>query len=185
MQPLGEAVDEQIDHLELGQIGLANASYSAHSRCVISLTAVPLNGDRPRSSANSASISRVDSPRASSSSLRAADDLVKPGAKGHRAITDLRRSVFDHALRRLQPARAVAVAIAGARGRATHVILASQCVRGFALRPSSTISRPQGAPARSVNRPFPPWPSINCTTTFFPAILGLHLNPPPSVLKTL
>ena len=99
MQPLGEAVDEQIDHLELGQIGLANASYSAHSRCVISLTAVPLNGDRPRSSANSASISRVDSPRASSSSLRAADDLVKPGAKGHRAITDLRRSVFDHALR--------------------------------------------------------------------------------------
>jgi len=24
MQPLGEVVDEQVDHLELGQIGLAN-----------------------------------------------------------------------------------------------------------------------------------------------------------------
>jgi hypothetical protein len=32
MQPLGDAVDKQVDHFELGQIGLANASYSAHSR---------------------------------------------------------------------------------------------------------------------------------------------------------
>src|SRR6185312_9111190 len=43
---------------------LAHASYSAHSRSVISLTAVRLSRLWPASLANSASMSRVDSPRA-------------------------------------------------------------------------------------------------------------------------
>src|SRR6266545_7961112 len=78
MQPLGEAVDEQIDHRKLGQIAAGNASYSAHSRSVISLTAVRFNSDRPRSSANSASISRVDSPRAYISTASASSSSVRP-----------------------------------------------------------------------------------------------------------
>ena len=43
---------------------VANASYSAHRRSVSSLTAVPGNSDCPSSSANTASIGRVDRPRA-------------------------------------------------------------------------------------------------------------------------
>ena len=43
---------------------VANISYSAHSRSVISLTAVRLSRLRPAASANTASMSRVDSLRA-------------------------------------------------------------------------------------------------------------------------
>jgi hypothetical protein len=45
---------------------------------VISLTAVRLNSDWPRSSANSASISRVDSPRAYISTASASSSSLRP-----------------------------------------------------------------------------------------------------------
>ena len=38
-QPLGDAVDEEIDDVVLGQIAARDPSYSVHSRSVISLTA--------------------------------------------------------------------------------------------------------------------------------------------------
>src|SRR5437660_11683703 len=78
MQALGDPVDEQVDDVELGQVALANASYSAHSRSVISLTAVWLNRLRPSVSANSTSMSRVDSPRAYISTARVCSASVRP-----------------------------------------------------------------------------------------------------------
>src|SRR6516165_8924759 len=56
---------------------LANASYSAHSRSVISLTAVRLSRPRPSRSTNSASMSRVDSPRAYISTASASGSSVR------------------------------------------------------------------------------------------------------------
>src|SRR5262245_6954742 len=72
MQPLGDSVDKQ------DRSRLANASYSAHSRSVTSLTAVRESKERPSSSANSASMSRVDSPRAYISTASASNSSVRP-----------------------------------------------------------------------------------------------------------
>jgi hypothetical protein len=77
MQPLGKPVDEQIGHLELRQIAAGKRLVFCPQRSVISLTAVRLNSDRPRSSANSASISRVDSPRAYISTANASSSSRK------------------------------------------------------------------------------------------------------------
>ena len=46
-EPLGDAVDEQVDDRVLGKIALEKASYSAHSRSVISLTAARDRSLRP------------------------------------------------------------------------------------------------------------------------------------------
>jgi hypothetical protein len=54
------------------------ASYSAHSRSVISLTAARLTKRRPASSVNASSMSRVDSPRANSSMARSSRVSVRP-----------------------------------------------------------------------------------------------------------
>src|SRR5215470_2453733 len=52
-----------------------------------------------------------------------ADDLPQPRTERHRAIGDLRGGVFHHPLPRLQPTRAMAIAIAGARRCAAPVIV--------------------------------------------------------------
>jgi hypothetical protein len=59
-QPLGEALDEA----NSDRSRLANPQYSAHSRSTIARSPVRLNRGWPRASANSAVISRVESPRA-------------------------------------------------------------------------------------------------------------------------
>jgi hypothetical protein len=56
----------------------ANSSYSAHSRSRIGLAAERLSSDVPASSANSASMSRVDSPRASIATANSSSALVRP-----------------------------------------------------------------------------------------------------------
>jgi hypothetical protein len=141
MQPLGDAVDKQVDHLELGQIAAGKRLVFrpqslrdlAHRRAAQQRLAALVGKQR-------FDIARGQSARIHLNRQRlqflapAADDLAQPGGKRHRAVRDLRRSVFDHALRCLQPTRAVAIAIAGARSSATHVILPSQRVRGFALQ---------------------------------------------------
>jgi hypothetical protein len=57
---------------------VAKASYSAHSRSVISLTAVRLSSERPCSSANTASTSRVERPRAYISTASASSSSLRP-----------------------------------------------------------------------------------------------------------
>jgi hypothetical protein len=56
----------------------ANSSYSAHSRSLSVLTAERLSSDVPASSANSASMSRVESPRASIATANSSSAAVRP-----------------------------------------------------------------------------------------------------------
>jgi hypothetical protein len=56
----------------------ANSSYSARSRSRIVLTAERLSSDVPVPSANSASMSRVESPRASIATANSSSALVRP-----------------------------------------------------------------------------------------------------------
>jgi len=78
MQPLGNPVDKQVVTSNSVRSRLANASYSAHSRSVISLTALRLSRLRPSVSVNTASMSRVESPRAYISTARLSSSSVRP-----------------------------------------------------------------------------------------------------------
>jgi hypothetical protein len=62
-QPLGDAVDEQIDDGVAREIAFAEVLDSAHSRSVISLTAARDKSRLPVSSVNASSMSHVDRPR--------------------------------------------------------------------------------------------------------------------------
>src|SRR6516162_2478687 len=113
---------------------LANAS-------VISLTAVRLSQLRPSLSANSASTSRVDSPRAYISTSRA---LQLIGAAPHHLsdaraerllpIRHLRRAVLDGALRAVHATPWIAIAISGAGAGAAGVVIAPHRVPRFAFQ---------------------------------------------------
>jgi hypothetical protein len=94
MQPLGDTLDKQVDHLELEQIAADKRLVFRPQLLRVSLIAVRLNSDWPSSSANSASIWRVDSARAYIHRQRL-QFLAQPGAKRRRAVRDPRRSVFD------------------------------------------------------------------------------------------
>jgi hypothetical protein len=74
MQPLDDAVHEQVDEVEFCQIPVGKRLIFGPEP----LTALRLNSDLPVSSANTASISRVDKPRAYISTASASSSSVRP-----------------------------------------------------------------------------------------------------------
>jgi len=77
MQPLGNAIDKQVDNLEFRQVAPGKTPRIRPTAAVISLTAVRLNRLLPSASANSASM-RVDSPRAYISTASASSSAARP-----------------------------------------------------------------------------------------------------------
>jgi hypothetical protein len=119
---------------------LANVSYFAHRRSVISLTAVRLSSDLPprQRTVPQCHVSKArghTSPRQRLQCLRPTADKP-PEARTERLapVGDLQRAVLDRSLGALHPPRSVPVAIACARPRPTGIVIPSQGILGVALQ---------------------------------------------------
>src|SRR4029450_13612670 len=102
------------------------------------LTAERLSVVAPVASRKAASMSRVLSPRANISTARRSNSAVRPaspartrGTNGAGRVGAAVHAVLDRALRRRQPALAVAVPIPGPRRRAVRVVPAAHRLGHF------------------------------------------------------
>ncbi len=141
MQPLGNAVDEQINHCELRQIAAGKP---------LVLGPQPLGDLADRRAAQQAAAIRTDKHRLNVARRQPAGIHLHrqalqlfgaaphhfPNARAERLlpIGDLRRAVLDGALCARHPTPPVAVAIPGARPGAAGVVIAPQRVSGFAFQ---------------------------------------------------
>ena len=141
MQPLGDAVDEEIDDVELGEVagregfvlGPETLGDLAYRRPAQQRAAALVGEQRLDVAGRKAARIHLDRQRLQ---LLAAPShrLAQPRAERLGPVGDLRRAVLDRPLGALQPPGPVAVAVAGARRRAPRVVPAPERIRGLALQ---------------------------------------------------
>ena len=141
VQPLGDAVDEQADDLELRQVAAGKglvlrpqplgdlAHCSAAQQWLAGLV-----GEQPLNVAGRQS-ARIHLHRQRLQGFRpTAHDLAQARTKRLAAVGDLRRAALDRTLGALHPPSPIAVAVAGTGRRAAGVAVATQRVPRFSLQ---------------------------------------------------
>src|SRR5215813_5230176 len=148
MQPLGNAVDKKIGDLKLRQVTTNEAlvfrpqalGNLAHRGAAQQAAAIPVGKHR------------LDVPRRQPTRIHlhrqplqllgpAPHDLANARAERLAPVSDLRRAVLNSALGALHPTGAIPVAISGAGGGASSVVVAPQRVPRFTFQTFSMISR--------------------------------------------